>query len=66
MDIGTFYGNIKFDTTPEASGLQIGHDMVYVQWMKDDGKYSKEVVWPEAARTKAVIICYGDRKPFKQ
>ena len=46
MDIATFYGNIKFDNSPAAHGLQVGHDMVYVQWMKEDGKYAKEIVWP--------------------
>ncbi len=61
MDIMTFYGHIKFDNTPAAHGLQVGHDMVYIQWMKDGGKYAKEIVWPEAAKTKAAIICYGDR-----
>lgn len=61
MDIATFYGNIKFNTTPAANGLQIGHDMVYIQWMKDSGKYTKEVIWPDAAKTKSPIICYGGR-----
>ncbi len=61
MDIATFYGNIKFDTTPAAHGLQVGHEMVYIQWMKDGGKYAKEIIWPEAAKTKAPIICYGGR-----
>jgi branched-chain amino acid transport system substrate-binding protein len=64
MDVGTFYGNIGFDNSPAAHGLQVGHDMVYVQWMKDGGKYVKEIVWPDAAKTKSVILCYGDRKPF--
>lgn len=66
MDVATFYGNIKFDNSPAAHGLQVGHDMVYVQWMKDNGKYAKEVVWPEAAKTKAAILCYSDKKPFKE
>jgi len=47
MDILTFYGRIKFDTSEEAHGLQIGHDMVYIQWQKDDqGNLMKQVVWP--------------------
>jgi ABC-type branched-subunit amino acid transport system substrate-binding protein len=47
MDILTFYGRIKFDTSPEAHGLQIGHDMVYIQWQKDQGgNLVKQVVWP--------------------
>jgi branched-chain amino acid transport system substrate-binding protein len=47
MDILTFYGRIKFDTSEEAHGLQIGHDMVYIQWQEDDqGNLMKQVVWP--------------------
>ncbi len=64
MDIDTFYGNIKFDNSPGEHGLQLGHEMVYVQWMKEGGKFEKEVVWPPDARTKSVILCYTDKKPF--
>jgi branched-chain amino acid transport system substrate-binding protein len=47
MDIFTFYGGIKFDTTPEAHGLQIGHQMVVAQWQKDDtGTLVRKVIWP--------------------
>lgn len=47
MDVLTFYGRIKFDTSAEAHGLQIGHDMVYIQWQKDaGGNLEKQVVWP--------------------
>jgi branched-chain amino acid transport system substrate-binding protein len=47
MDILTCYGHVKFETSPEAHGLQIGHDMVYIQWQKDDaGNLAKQVVWP--------------------
>jgi len=47
MDILTCYGHVKFDTSAEAHGLQLGHDMVYVQWQKDDaGNLVKQVVWP--------------------
>jgi ABC-type branched-subunit amino acid transport system substrate-binding protein len=63
MDIDTFYGNIKFDISPGEHGLQVGHDMVYVQWMKEGGKFEKEIVWPPDARTKSVILCYTDKKP---
>lgn len=52
MDLTTFYGHIKFDTTPDNHGLQIGHDMVYVQWQKDSsGNLGKQIVWPEAGAT---------------
>jgi branched-chain amino acid transport system substrate-binding protein len=47
MDVLTFYGHVKFDTSEEAHGLQSAHDMVYVQWQKDaNGNLTKEVVWP--------------------
>ena len=47
MDIFTFYGGIKFDTSPEAHGLQIGHQMVVAQWQKDDaGELVRRVIWP--------------------
>jgi branched-chain amino acid transport system substrate-binding protein len=47
MDIFTFYGGIKFDTSPEAHGLQLGHEMVVAQWQKDEtGALVRKVVWP--------------------
>jgi ABC-type branched-subunit amino acid transport system substrate-binding protein len=47
MDIFTFYGGIKFDTSPEAHGLQVGHEMVVAQWQKDDaGELVRKVIWP--------------------
>lgn len=52
MDTVTFYGRIKFETSAEAHGLQIGHDMVYIQWQKDDaGNLMKQVVWPPGGAT---------------
>jgi ABC-type branched-subunit amino acid transport system substrate-binding protein len=52
LDILTAYGRIKFDTSAEAHGLQIGHSMVYIQWQKDDaGNLTKQVVWPLEGKT---------------
>jgi branched-chain amino acid transport system substrate-binding protein len=52
MDMLTGYGHIKFDTSAEAHGLQIGHSMVYIQWQKDDaGNLMKQVVWPLEGKT---------------
>jgi branched-chain amino acid transport system substrate-binding protein len=52
MDILTGYGHIKFDTSEEAHGLQIGHSMIYIQWQKDDaGNLMKQVVWPLEGKT---------------
>jgi branched-chain amino acid transport system substrate-binding protein len=58
MNLMTFYGVLKFDNTPKAHGLQVGHDMVYIQWQKGkDGKPEKQVVWPEAAATASAFVC---------
>lgn len=47
MDIFTFWGGVKFDTTPEAHGLQVGHAMVVAQWQKNEaGELVRQVVWP--------------------
>ncbi|MEJ2210632.1 MAG: amino acid ABC transporter substrate-binding protein [Anaerolineae bacterium] len=52
MDILTAYGHIKFDTSAESHGLQIGHSMIYIQWQKDDaGNLAKQVVWPLEGKT---------------
>ncbi len=52
MDILTFYGGIKFDTTPEAHGLQLSHVMVVAQWQKNDaGELVREVIWPADVAT---------------
>lgn len=52
MDLLTFYGAIKFDTSPEAHGLQIGHSMVFIQWQYNDaGELVKQVVWPLTGAT---------------
>jgi len=55
MDILTFYGRIKFDTSAESHGLQIGHSMVYVQW-QDGGDLHKEVVWPAEGKTAEALF----------
>jgi ABC-type branched-subunit amino acid transport system substrate-binding protein len=52
MDVFTFYGGIKFDTSPEAHGLQLNHVMVVAQWQKNDaGELVREVVWPADVAT---------------
>jgi hypothetical protein len=52
MDLFTFYGGIKFDTTPEAHGLQLAHKMVVAQWQKNDaGELAREVIWPADVAT---------------
>ncbi|MBX7234360.1 MAG: amino acid ABC transporter substrate-binding protein [Caldilineales bacterium] len=55
-DMLTFFGHIKFDTSAENHGLQIGHEMVYVQWQRDSGgNLTKQVVWPAEGRTAPFI-----------
>ncbi len=55
IDVTTFFGRTKFSTDPKQHGLQLGHQMVLAQWQKKGGKLVKEVVWPEAAKTAAII-----------
>ncbi|MBU4356187.1 MAG: amino acid ABC transporter substrate-binding protein [Proteobacteria bacterium] len=58
MNIMTFYGQLKFATGPKDHGLQVGHDMVYIQWQKDkQGKPIKQVVWPLAGATASAFVC---------
>jgi len=57
MNLFTFYGGIKFDTSAEAHGLQIGHSMVVIQWQKNDaGELVREVVWPKDVATADAIF----------
>ena len=52
MDLMTFYGHVKFNTTAEAHGLQTAHEMVYIQWQKDaSGAMAKQVVWPAEGKS---------------
>jgi branched-chain amino acid transport system substrate-binding protein len=57
IDTLTFFGYLKFDTSAENHGLQVGHSMVYIQWQKDSsGKLVKQVVWPaEGASAQAAF-----------
>ncbi len=55
MDVTTFFGHTKFASDAKEHGLQIGHEMVLAQWQKKNGKLTKEIVWPDAAKTANVI-----------
>jgi ABC-type branched-subunit amino acid transport system substrate-binding protein len=58
MNIMSFYGQIKFATGAKDHGLQVAHEMVYIQWQKDkQGKPIKQVVWPAAGATASPFIC---------
>ncbi len=57
MNIFTFYGGIRFDTSAEAHGLQVGHNMVVIQWQKNDaGELVREVIWPADVASKEAIF----------
>jgi branched-chain amino acid transport system substrate-binding protein len=50
MDVTTFYGEVKFASGKDDHGLQVGHDMVLMQWQKgDDGKLHNRVIFPKNA-----------------
>jgi ABC-type branched-subunit amino acid transport system substrate-binding protein len=56
LDILTFYGHVKFDSSAGNHGLQIGHEMVYVQWQKDSsGTLGKQIVWPAGGATAQML-----------
>ena len=50
------YGRIKFQTSKEAHGLQMGYDMACTQWQKDQARnLVKEAAWPlEGATLEAI------------
>lgn len=57
MDILTFYGRIKFDTSAESHGLQVGHSMIYIQWQEGaSGDLEKQVVWPLEGATAETVF----------
>jgi ABC-type branched-subunit amino acid transport system substrate-binding protein len=56
MNLLTFYGGVTFDTKAEAHGLQIAHEMVYIQWQRDaTGALVKQVVWPSEGKSADAI-----------
>jgi ABC-type branched-subunit amino acid transport system substrate-binding protein len=58
MNFMSFYGHVKFAAAAADHGLQVGHDMVYIQWQKNkQGKPVKQVVWPAAGATVSPVIC---------
>lgn len=68
MNILTFFGGIRFDTSAAEHGLQIGHNMVVIQWQKaPDGGLVREVVAPDDVATSPVIFPLGgsDQQPAK-
>lgn len=54
-DVTTFFGHIKFATDPAHHGLQVAHEMVLAQWQKGNAGPTRQVVWPDAARSAELI-----------
>jgi branched-chain amino acid transport system substrate-binding protein len=55
VDASTFFGRIRFAREAERHGLQVGHEMVLVQWQKGGDGLTKQVVWPIAAQTAQLV-----------
>jgi branched-chain amino acid transport system substrate-binding protein len=56
MNVFTFYGGIQFDTSVEAHGLQISHQMVVAQWQYNEaGELTREVIWPADVATSSPL-----------
>jgi ABC-type branched-subunit amino acid transport system substrate-binding protein len=55
LDLLTFFGHIKFNTTAESHGLQVGHSMVYIQWQGAADALAKQVVWPAEGASAPVL-----------
>jgi len=56
MNLMTFYGGTKFDTSEEAHGLQIAHKMVVAQWqLNDAGELERVIIAPPDVATAAPL-----------
>jgi ABC-type branched-subunit amino acid transport system substrate-binding protein len=56
MDMLTFFGRIRFDTSANSHGLQVGHSMVYIQWQAvPSSALEKQVVWPAEGATAGLV-----------
>ena len=52
MDLFTFFGGTKFDTSEEAHGLQLAHKMVVAQWqMNEAGELERVIIAPADVAT---------------
>jgi branched-chain amino acid transport system substrate-binding protein len=54
-DVTTFFGHIKFATDPGHHGLQTAHEMVLAQWQSSGSGMARQVVWPTAAQSAALV-----------
>jgi branched-chain amino acid transport system substrate-binding protein len=52
MNVMTFFGGTKFDTSEEAHGLQLAHAMVVAQWqMNEAGELERVIIAPADVKT---------------
>ena len=52
MNLMTFFGGTKFDTSEEAHGLQLAHAMVVAQWqLNDAGELERVIIAPADVAT---------------
>jgi branched-chain amino acid transport system substrate-binding protein len=56
MDVMTFFGRVKFATDPGHHGLQVAHEMVLAQWLMNDGKLTRHVVWPKEVASATLLF----------
>ena len=55
-NIITFFGPLRFDRSEASHGLQIGHEMVYIQWQQNpDNTPAKQIVWPDIGKTAELV-----------
>jgi branched-chain amino acid transport system substrate-binding protein len=55
MNVTIFFGHVKFATSPSDHGMQVAHKMVVTEWVKENGKLSREVIWPRDVATAPVL-----------
>lgn len=56
LDMMTFFGGVKFDVSAANHGLQVGHEMVYIQWQRDaSNNLVKQVIWPPTSKSADVL-----------
>jgi branched-chain amino acid transport system substrate-binding protein len=51
IDIRTLFGRTKFSDDPKRHGLQVGHELVLLQWQMKDGHLVNQTIAPEGSAT---------------
>jgi ABC-type branched-subunit amino acid transport system substrate-binding protein len=56
INMQTLFGPIRFEVSESMRGMQIGHQIVYIQWQaREDGTLTKQIIWPEAGKTSEFV-----------